>query len=193
MTAKSISKICSIDGCDRKLNARTWCTWHYNRWVRHGDPLVTKSPMWKVDVSQLSCLIADCGSQIFVKQQQLCRSHYHKWWAHGDATDVRHVHGKGQTEEERFWSKVDISDPSQCWAWKGSTKGTTGYGYLKFQGRRRGAHVVSWMIQNGRDTSLLILHSCDNRWCVNPSHLREGTHKENTQDMMQRGRHWSQK
>lgn len=34
----------------------------------------------------------------------------------------------------------------------------------------------------------LILHSCDNRACINPEHLRKGTAHENTQDMYDRGR-----
>lgn len=29
---------CSIEGCDRPIVARGWCSAHYNRWHRHGDP-----------------------------------------------------------------------------------------------------------------------------------------------------------
>lgn len=39
-------------------------------------------------------------------------------------------------------------------------------------------------IQNG----LFIMHSCDNPECINPSHLSAGTPKENTQDMITKGR-----
>lgn len=35
---------------------------------------------------------------------------------------------------------------------------------------------------------LLVLHSCDNRRCINPKHLFLGTEKDNTQDMMAKGR-----
>lgn len=31
--------ICSVDGCGNLTNARGWCTTHYGRWQRHGDPL----------------------------------------------------------------------------------------------------------------------------------------------------------
>lgn len=30
---------CSIEGCSKKLLARGWCSLHYQRWRRHGDPL----------------------------------------------------------------------------------------------------------------------------------------------------------
>lgn len=29
---------CSVDGCERTVYALTWCTMHYVRWKRHGDP-----------------------------------------------------------------------------------------------------------------------------------------------------------
>lgn len=32
---------CSVDGCDRSVYARTWCTMHYRRWRRHGDPALS--------------------------------------------------------------------------------------------------------------------------------------------------------
>lgn len=36
---------------------------------------------------------------------------------------------------------------------------------------------------------LMVLHSCDNRACINPAHLFVGTARDNTQDMMKKGRH----
>jgi hypothetical protein len=31
---------CTIDGCDKPIRARGWCSLHYGRWNRNGDPLV---------------------------------------------------------------------------------------------------------------------------------------------------------
>lgn len=34
--------ICAIDGCDKEVLARGWCSRHYWRWKRSGDPLVAR-------------------------------------------------------------------------------------------------------------------------------------------------------
>lgn len=58
--------------------------------------------------------------------------------------------------------------------------------------RRR--HVLAWVEANGRlpnPETPLILHHCDTRSCINPEHLYEGTHKDNSRDMQERGRFWN--
>ncbi len=37
-------KICAVDGCDKPLLARGWCSKHWTRWQRHGDPLAGGTP-----------------------------------------------------------------------------------------------------------------------------------------------------
>lgn len=34
----------------------------------------------------------------------------------------------------------------------------------------------------------VVMHTCDNRKCVNPNHLESGTYRDNTQDMLAKGR-----
>ena len=54
----------------------------------------------------------------------------------------------------------------------------------------RYAHRESHEMANGGiPDGLHILHSCDNRKCVNPGHLRAGTNQENVQDAMERSRY----
>lgn len=40
--------LCSIDGCDRPVDARGWCKAHWQRWRRHGDPLGGRTESAKV-------------------------------------------------------------------------------------------------------------------------------------------------
>lgn len=65
-----------------------------------------------------------------------------------------------------------------------------GYGQIHQSGRTAYAHRVAWELANGPiPDGGFILHSCDNRRCVNPAHLRVGTFQDNMDDMTGRGRH----
>lgn len=70
-----------------------------------------------------------------------------------------------------------------CWEWKG-LRGSSGYGHIKAFGKFVGCHRLSYELHNGAiPHGYEILHSCHNRLCVNPNHLRVGTHQENMRDM----------
>ncbi len=87
--------------------------------------------------------------------------------------------------EARFWSKVDKA--SDCWMWTGFL--TNGYGHFWLNSRKIRAHRFSWILSNGDiPDGLIVCHHCDNPKCVNPSHLFLGTHSDNTQDCVRKGR-----
>ena len=141
---------CSIDGCDRPSNAQHgWCSMHYKRWKRHGDPNKL------VRVRNTTCTADGCD--LPAKAKTLCNTHYSRWRIHGDplvgARPERNTaacsvdgcelvvlargwcrnhyaqwHKYGSTDgssrvaptaDERFWSKVDKNGPAAT-SWDGS-------------------------------------------------------------------------
>lgn len=89
---------------------------------------------------------------------------------------------------QRFLEKVDKSCISDCWEWIAGKCGA-GYGAFWLNGRQVGAHRVSWELYKGPiPDSLYVLHKCDNPGCVNPAHLFLGTHSDNIQDAIKKGR-----
>ncbi len=95
-----------------------------------------------------------------------------------------------RSEQERFWSKVKVLGPDECWEWMTNTNRKR---YPTFWSsslhRHLGAHQFSYILSNGPiPKGELIRHSCHNKWCVNPNHLSSGTHQDNANDMVAAGR-----
>jgi hypothetical protein len=93
----------------------------------------------------------------------------------------------------RFSSRVNVPEDwienlKKCWIWIANTD-RDGYGRISSKGVQYKAHRISWEIYNGPiPDELLVLHKCDNPPCVNPNHLFLGTHKDNSVDMVNKGR-----
>ncbi len=99
----------------------------------------------------------------------------------------------------KFWMKVKICNLTKdqrykqsyigpCWIW---TSGVfqNGYGHYTLKRKDYRSHIVSYEINFGKiPEGFLVCHKCDNPLCVNPEHLFLGSQKENTLDMISKGR-----
>lgn len=87
---------------------------------------------------------------------------------------------------DKFNLCVERTD--NCWLWI-SGLDAHGYGRICHKGVDRKAHRLSYEIHKGEiPKGMGVLHRCDTPACVNPDHLFVGTQKDNTADMIRKGR-----
>ena len=79
-------------------------------------------------------------------------------------------------------------DSNGCWICT-SHACTGGYPYITLNFKRRKlSRVVYELFKGPIPPNMIVMHSCDNPQCINPDHLKIGTHKQNTQDMIKKRR-----
>lgn len=105
-------------------------------------------------------------------------------------------HNKKNFNEKRFWDRVQKTDT--CWLWVGyrikektlpNKSKILPYGMLRIQGKQVLAHRTMFKLVKGEiPEGMMVLHTCDVPYCVNPDHLYLGTQQDNMNDMKNRGR-----
>lgn len=89
---------------------------------------------------------------------------------------------------KRLFSKAKHNETTGCMEWTGCCSGD-GYGAFKIRGRQHGAHRLAFALMAGPlPPDMCVCHRCDNPVCINPAHLFVGSHQDNQQDKMAKGR-----
>lgn len=90
-------------------------------------------------------------------------------------------------EKLEFYSMPEPN--SGCQLWLGRVD-QDGYGRVSVPvGRQMAAHRAAYLLAHGSvPTGLEVLHKCDVPACINPAHLKLGTHADNMADMAAKGR-----
>ena len=81
---------------------------------------------------------------------------------------------------ERFFNKIIMAEHNddECWYWTGATQ--KGYGAIGLNGKTVRAHRMSYELLVGNiPEGKQLDHLCNNKLCVNPSHLEPVTQLEN--------------
>lgn len=69
-------KLCSVEGCGKRVMGRGWCATHYQRWRFHGDHL------YEAPQKPTQCAVDGCLRPVL--QREWCRRHYMRWYKHRD-------------------------------------------------------------------------------------------------------------
>lgn len=118
----------------------------------------------------------------------VCCMHENRFYRTGSFDGVK-ILPKNSTKEQII-EKYLSSNPtdSGCIETK-SALTEYGYGRVHYQGKGYFAHRFIYEYYNGEiPKGMIICHKCDNPKCVNIKHLFIGTHDDNVQDKIKKGR-----
>lgn len=90
----------------------------------------------------------------------------------------------------RFWARVCIAGPDECWEWLGQRDLRRGYGKFSLGYWTVSAHRFAYVTTYGAlpDDKPMVCHRCDVTFCANPRHLFAGDSWDNNHDMLDKGR-----
>lgn len=147
-------------------------------------------------LTRLTCSIPDCEQA--VRHRGWCQMHYTRWRRTGDPLRTRQV---GREERLAELNRMIAAVTDECVIWPHPVN-SSGYPRVTViedgERRREYGHRLACTAANGAapPDRPQAIHSCGNKRCVNPRHLRWGSALENAQDTISHGRsprgerHW---
>jgi len=122
------------------------------------------------------CSFPECGKAHSCKGY--CNGHYAQLRT---GKPMKPLGGSSLSFEDRFMSKVEKTET--CWNWTASIMTKSGYGAFSIGRTHKPAHRVSYEMHVAPiEKGMEVDHMCHNRACVNPSHLRVVTSKQNNEN-----------
>lgn len=177
-----MTALCSMPSCTHIARARGWCSTHYTRWYKHGDPnIVLPHSGWpkmppRPKMVRPPCKFPGCERLSAKSCKGWCQTHHSRWYRHGDPSVVKPSNWVRTDVVTRIRQRV--VDEGGCLVWQGSRL-PTGYGVIGVQNRSRYVHRLMWEDVNGAvPDGKQLHHICRNRACCNPDHLQALTVKE---------------
>lgn len=84
-----------------------------------------------------------------------------------------------------------VVKPNGCWECTSHAIGTHGYPVKSMDGYGQNISRYIYKLYHGRIApGNVVMHSCDNKLCINPAHISQGTPMDNIQDKVNKGRQY---
>lgn len=135
-----------------------------------------------------TCTLPNCAAPIGRHGAKgYCPMHYKRYRANGDPLALR-VFKRGTLVHAKVVALGWDTTPRGCWEYRG-TRDPDGYGTVSDNRKPARVHRIMYEMSNGAiPNGMVIRHTCDNTSCINPEHLLVGTHRQNSQDAVDRER-----
>lgn len=85
-----------------------------------------------------------------------------------------------------YQRNIDLGIDVECHECTSHSKNRDGYIQLNRDGFTRLHRWIHWKTTGSKPE--VVMHKCDNPSCINPAHLKSGTHIDNMKDMVNKGR-----
>ena len=121
--------------------------------------------------------ICSCGRKVKTNGHKLITGHTKSCGCYRDVSHApRHI----------TWKETE----NGCWVCDSHKPSHWGYPQYMVQQKNYKMHRFIYEQMFGEiPEGMSVMHSCDNRMCINPEHLSLGTHQDNMHDMVNKKRH----